>query len=329
MPNKGQKKKRFTFNDPTVKNSHGFLIPTEGIGLERFAKNPVMLDSHWNNNHSVIGRWEAFENKEGLLSGLPVFDVDDENAAKIAGKVERDFIRGCSMGITFNHADLKYVAGQLILEKCELYEVSIVAVPSNANSIHLYHQDGKTLMTDEEVQKLCLSATPTEPEKEFTTPKNPENENMSKIKLTAVAALILGFTADTEMESAELSAKIVGLDAEKKAAELKLSAKLEAEEASKLTAVNLQVDNAVTAGQISAEKKDQFVNLGIANPELLTSTLASIPVKKTFAATIKNTDGTESEVKTAEDFQKLSLEAQLSFKSTQPDQYKKLFTINN
>ena len=322
--------KRFTFNDPSQKNSHGFLIPTEGISLERFKKNPVMLDSHYNNNHSVIGRWKDTKDEKGILSAVPEFDIDDEAASKIAGKVDRDFIRGCSMGITFNRDAFKYLNGVLILEKCELYEVSIVPVPSNANSIHLYHDDGKTLMTDEEVSKLCLSVMPVD-FTEVTPPptQNPENDNMSKIKLTAVAALILGLTADTELESAELSAKIVGLDAEKKAAELKLSAKLEAEEAEKLTAINLQVDNAVTAGQITAEKKEQFVNLGIANLELLTSTLASIPVKKTFSASIKNTDGTESEVKTAEEFQKLSLEAQLSFKSTKPEEYKKLFTPNN
>jgi len=323
-------KQPFVFNDETIKNSYGFIIPTIGIRLERFKKNPIMLNSHYNSTENVLGKWEDVKKEKGLLTGMPVFDSEDESVAKIEGKVNRGFIKSCSMGVTFHREDIKVVAGKLILEKCELYEVSIVAVPSNANSIRLYAAETGELLKDEEVQKLCLSLIDVDEVIDLSIEtKNPENENMSKIKLTAAAALILGFTADTEMESAELSAKIVGLNAEKKAAELKLSAKLEAEEASKLTAINLQVDNAVTAGQITAEKKDQFVNLGIANPELLTSTLASIPVKKTFAATIKNTDGTQSEVKTAEDFQKLSLEAQLSFKLTQPEQYKELFTPKN
>ena len=322
MAKNSQKKKRFTFNDPSQQNSYGFIIPTEGISLSRFEKNPVMLDSHWNNNHSVIGRWEDIQESKGLLSGLPVFDVEDETAAKIAGKVERDFIRGCSMGITFKHDDLKYVAGKLVLEKCELYEVSIVAVPSNANSIHLYHEDGKTLMTDEEVQKLCLSATPSN--EDGIPPKNPENENM-KVILTNAAALALGLAANqTEIESEELSAKITSLESEKKAAELKLSAKIEAEEQANLARITQKVKLAIKEGKFSAEKEQSLINLGIANEGLLDDTLGAVNGKTSLAAQVEN-KGT-SEVKSVEDFQKLSLEAQLQFKQTQPEAYTQLFT---
>lgn len=325
MAKNSQKKKRFTFNDPSQQNSYGFIIPTEGISLARFEKNPVMLDSHWNNNHSVIGRWEDIKENKGLLSGVPVFDVDDENAAKIAGKVERDFIRGCSMGITFKRDDLKYLAGNLVLEKCELYEVSIVAVPSNANSIHLYHEDGKTLMTDEEVQELCLSAIPSNNiQPDEITPNNQENENM-KVTLTSAAALAIGLAANqTEIESEELSAKITALESEKKAAELKLSAKIEAEEQANLTRITNKVKLAIKEGKFSAEKEQSLINLGIANEELLDDTLGTVNGKASLAAQVEN-KGT-SEVKTAEDFQKLSLDAQLQFKQTQPEAYSKIFT---
>lgn len=314
---------RFVFNDETVKNSYGFIIPTEGISLERFMANPVMLDGHWNSTYSVIGRWENVQSKKGILSGKPVFDSDDEHAARIEGKVERDFIKSCSMGITFDPNDLKYVANQLILEKCELYEVSIVAVPSNRNSITLYTKEGEVI-TEEQAQQLCLSAMSLPSEKETpSTTKNPKIQNM-KVTLTNAAALALGLGATTEIDAAELSAKVVALEASKKAAELKLSGFLQEQETAKLSAVTQQVDLAIQEGRIAADKKDDFVNLGIANPDLLTSTLESFPKKASLAAQV--TSSGETEVKTVEDFQKLGLQAQLEFKATQPEAYKQLFT---
>lgn len=315
------KKKRFIFNDGS-KNSHGFIVHTDGINLTRFKKNPVMLDSHLVSNRSVIGKWVNITSEKGILSGEPVFDVDDADAALIAGRVEREFISSCSMGIRFNRDDLKYIDGALILEKCELYEVSIVPVPSNENAVRLYAEGSDELLSDEQIKQLCLSAIPTEFEEVST------NKNDMKITLKPAILLALGFAAGTtEVEAAELEAKINALSAAKQAAELKLAQKEEAEETAKLAAINADVDAAVKAGQISADKKDDFVNLGIANPELLKSTLAAFPKKASLGALVqKNGETATGEVKTKEDFQKLSDEAKLQFKQTQPDAYKELFT---
>lgn len=316
-------KKTFVFNDGS-KNSYGFIIPTDGISLERFKKNPVMLDSHRNSTQHVLGNWENIKAEKGILTGEPVFDSDDETAAKIAKKVDKGYIKSCSMGITFNRNDLEYVDGVLILKACELYEVSIVAVPSNANAIRLYNQDGD-LLQDEEIKELCLNAIPTNFEE--VKPDKNEQENM-KIKLKSAVLVALGYSAGTtEVEAEELEAKITALDAAKQSAELKLQAKLDAEETAKLAAINKQVDEGVKSGKIKADNKEKFVNLGIANPELLTETLNAIPVKKTLSDLVEN-NGEEGagEVKTKEDFQKLSHDAQLQFKATNPEKYKQLFT---
>ncbi|MBK5213628.1 MAG: HK97 family phage prohead protease [Flavobacteriaceae bacterium] len=321
MPPKPKKNKAFVFNDGS-KNSYGFIIPTSGISLKRFNQNPVMLDSHYNSTQSVLGNWENLKTDNGILTGEPVFDGDDENAAKIARKVEAGYIKSCSMGITFNRDDLKYVEGVLILEKCELYEVSIVAVPSNANAIRLYNTDGE-LLKEAEVQKLCLSAIPTEFDEVI-----PTNNNDMKITLKSAILLALGFAAGTtEVDAVELEEKITGLSAKLQAAELKLSQKLEAEETAKLAAIDAEVDGAVKSGKITADKKEKFVNLGIASPDLLTETLAAIPAKASLSALVqKNGETAVGEVKTPDDFQKLSLDAQLQFKQTQPEAYKQLFT---
>jgi len=321
MPNqKPKKQKRFVFNDEKVKNSYGFSIPTNGISLKRFKKNPVMLDSHWNSTHSVLGNWGDVKAEKGLLTGLPVFDSEDEDATYIEGKVARGFIKSCSMGIKFHRDDLKYIGGKLILEKCELYEVSIVAVPSNANSIYLYMDDSETPLTDEEAQQLCLSITPViDPE---IIPN--QNKDTMKIKLESAASAALGLTVGAEHDSAELSAKIVQLESEKKAAELKYSTLKSTQDQAELTAIRTKVETAQKAGKFSAEKIEDFVNLGIANPALLDSTLDALPAKKSLGAQITGGEG-DAEVKSADDFQKLSLEAQLKFKAEQPEEYKKLF----
>lgn len=314
--------KTFVFNDGT-KNSYGFMIPTEGIRLDRFKKNPVMLDSHFNSNHSVLGKWTTIKNEKGLLTGVPLFDNDDEYAAKIAGKVERDFISSCSMGVTFHPDDLKYIGGNLVLEKCELYEVSIVAVPSNENAIRLYSPEGE-LMNESEVQKLCLSAIPVTDEKVIN--ENQNNKDMKKITLAAAIFAMLGFDqGTTEVEPNELEAKIKALHAEKNAAALKLSAKLEEEEAAKLTAITEKVENGISNKLLSADKKDQYIQLGVVNETLLDDVLANAPKKTSLAAQVQGKGGESTKVETVEDFQKLDTQAQLAFKQTQPDAYMKLF----
>lgn len=284
-----------------------------------------MLDLHYQSNRSVIGKWVNIQSDKGILTGEPIFDMEDEEAALIAGKVERDFISTCSMGVRFNRDDLKYIEGVLVLEKCELYEVSIVPVPSNENAVRLYADGSDELLTDEEVQKMCLSAIPVTAEE--IVPTNINNDNM-KIKLKSAAFLALGFAAGTtEVDAAELEAKINNLSAQKQAAEIKLSEKEAAEETAKLAAIDAEVEAAVKAGQITADKKEKFVNLGIANAELLTETLSAIPVKRSLGAMVTPTgEDAADEVKTPEDFSKLSFDAQLQFKKTQPEEYKKLFT---
>lgn len=317
-------KKTFVFNDENVINSHGFKISTKGISLKRFKKNPVMLDSHNNSNWAVIGNWENVKAENGNLTATPIFDEEDEQANKIKGKVDRGFIKSCSMGVLFFQEDFKLIDGELVLMKCELIEVSIVAIPSNSNSVRLFAEEGADPLTEQELKSLCLSINTIPKNKE----KNKNEDRNMKVTLTSATTVALGLSAGTtELESEELNQKIVQLSAEKSALQLQLDSIKDAEETAKLTAINTQVDDAVKAGQISAEKKEDFVNLGIANHALLTSTLASIPVKKSLGVTVINSGGaTNVEVKTKEDFQKLSTLQMMQFKAENPEQYKQLFT---
>lgn len=312
---KKEETNRFILNDESVENSYGFSIKTSGISLERFKSNPVMLDSHFNLSKSVIGRWVDVRVEKHLLTAIPMFDAADENAKKIQGKVDRGFLKACSMGVSFNPDNLQIENNKLVLSKCEVYEASIVAVPSNANAVRLYASDTGELIDEGKVKQLCLSAT---------NKTNFKSDNNMKVKLTPAAALALGFDSVTEVEDSELSAKIEALETARKTAEQQLSAVNKEKEQKAIKAIEEKVENAINAGQIKAEQKDEFVQLGIANSKLLDTTLGAIPTKRNFSAGVGGSQA--SEIKTAEDFQKLSIEEQLSFKANKPAEYLKLFT---
>lgn len=319
--------KPFVFNDQNQPNSYGFRILTAGISLKRFNKNPIMLNQHWNSTSNVLGKWENVRLEKDLLLGEPVFDIEDEEALKVSGKVEREFINSCSMGITFKREDLKIIGTELIMEKCELYECSIVAVPSNANSIRLYAESGE-LLKDDEVKQLCLSLQPV-----IELDTQVENQtlelntiDMKKITLSLAVLTALSFdkaTPELDVETVEAAVlKLSNENATLKAEKLKLEA---AAETAQEKSIDEMVSLAIAEGRIPATKKDDFVNLAKANFELAKTTIASIPAKVTLSTQIVS--GVNTTVATKADFQKLSLEEQLAFKTTNQDEYKKMFNV--
>jgi len=301
-----------------VTNSYGFKVLSAGIDLTRFATNPVMLDGHNQSNQSVIGSWENIILEDGKLLAEPRFDMDDENAKKIAGKVERGIIKGASMGIAFHREDLTYEGGDVVLKKCSLFEASIVAVPSNANALRL-QMDGVEI-TEEEIKELCLSFPKT----------NPNNVHM-KLQLTQLALVALGMSASTkELSADEIESAILALS--KNRDELKekltlseeqLSAYVAKEKAQREALTAQMLDDAIKSGKITADKRQTFADLAAQNFELAKATLEGIPAKKSFSTGVTTPTGTTG-VATMEDFQKLSLEEKVAFKNGNPEAYQKL-----
>jgi hypothetical protein len=314
--------KPFVFNDENQANSYGFRILTAGISLKRFKNNPMMLNQHWNSTNNVLGKWENLTIEKALLLGEPIFDIEDEEALKISGKVDRNFINSCSMGITFKREDLKIIGEELIMTKCELYECSIVAVPSNANSIRLYASETGQLLKDEEVQQLCLALQPFEGEVQ-NLDLNPIHD-MKKITLTLAVLTALSFdkaTPEVDVEAVEsavlklsnenaiMSAKLLALESEKENAEE--------------LAIETMVSLAITEGRIPATKKEDFIKLAALNFDLAKSTLEGIPVKVTLGD--KTVPVVPGDVSTLDQFEKLTHAQKLAFKETNLEGYKKLF----
>lgn len=323
------KNKRFVFNDETVKNSYGFYILTAGISTSRFSQNPICLADHMNWTAAVLGVWNDITIEAGQLLGTPNFDT--KNYQELVRQVESGTLKGCSMGILFDEADFtKNENGDLVLTKCELMEVSIVAVPSNANSIALYHQNG-IRMSENDVQNLCLSFNSSS-ENPLNNSTNNKDSDMKKIQLSLMAFVALGFAQTTQnVEEPELDKAILTLKNEhdKKALELEkikqeLKAFKDADKLKKDQEIETMVTLAVQEGRITADKKQTFVDLADANLELAKSTLESFPKKQDLSAGI-NTPNGNIDPMTEEKFQALSEAERWTWKNENPDEYKKLF----
>jgi HK97 family phage prohead protease len=320
----------FVFNDENLKNSYGFHINTLGINLDRFNDNPVMLNNHTNTTENVIGNWSDSIKEAGLLKHKPNFDEETDLGKDVAGKVDRGYLKGCSMGIIPNWDSVERVGDRMIMMECELVECSIIPVPSNRGAVAIYSVDGE-LLKEEEVKSLCLSVS----EKLATPPKELNtNLDMKKIILSMSVLMALSFKDQPAegLDVSEVEAKVLALakqnadlETENTALKLEASVAKEAQETAAKLAITTQVELAITEGKIPANKKEAFVSLGLTSPEVLTATLEAIPGKQNFGANVIVPGGTGAvEVKNMEDFQKLSFDGQLAFKKDSPEEYKKI-----
>ena len=307
---------RFIFNDDRTTNSYGFSILSAGGKFERFRNNPVMLDNHNHCTDDVIGRWDDLVVENGQISAVAVFDIEDEDAAKVAGKVERGFIRACSMGISFDRDKLKLINGQWVLMEWELMECSICSIPSAATALKLYAktETGEYKLMDTAEINLSLDELKTAI-KQTTT--------MEKVTLSVTSLLALGFKKQPDtMEQVDAAIEKLAADllAEKDAhGHTKAALQTEA----KLRAKRL-VDEAKLAGKITELEATEIEASAISNYELTAKMLDKIPAKTNLSAT--NTGaGTVGLPKNIDEFEALEDSAKLSFKKDYPAQYKALF----
>lgn len=318
---------KFVFNDESEINSYGFKIPNSGILLERFNANPVMLDQHWNNTDNVLGRWKDVAINGTKLEGVAEFDMEDEDAKKIAGKVERGYIKGCSMGVTFDRDKMKQQPdGSWVLTSCELYEVSIVAVPSNKASLRLFSATGEELKEDE--VKLAISELQADWTANGTQNKN---KDMFKITLSAQTLTKMGLSHNPETEG-ELMGAIETIVSKLSAAESNLQTEKLAHDATKqrlkdATEVQAKalVEEALLAGKITADEKEGFIKDATENYALTAKLLGRIPAKTSLSAKGLSGGAGNTNPKNPDEFEKLSSEAKLAFKTDFPEEYKALW----
>lgn len=254
-------KSTFIINDENTVNSYGFRVLTDGIDIVDFVKNPVMLAQHERGVLQVIGKWENIRKEGGKLLADAVFDMADEFAAKVAGKVERGFLKATSLGIkplteSTNKSTLIKGQTHATVTTSKLREVSIVDIPSNADSLKLF---------DAEPPKKIEKQT---------------KKDMDLLKLS----LALGFSDAVTEE--QLLAKVGELNTAKETLTVELADLKTKEADAKVKQITLAVESAIKDGRIQASQKESITKLMNADFEEGMDFINALEAKKGVPDTI-------------------------------------------
>ena len=309
--------KRIVISDESI-NSYGFWVVTNGIELEAFLKNPVMLWNHIRgglgmvNDQLPIGYWKDLRVENGVLTGEPVFDETDEFAVKIKKKYEAGVLNACSMGfMPLEWSDaaemLKQGQTRATVTRCRLMEISICDIPSNANStVVLYDENSKT---------INLSDLP-------NTAIGPKINDMSK-----EIALKLGLDENASPQACveaiqKKDERIATLEAENKT--LKENEKA-GNDAKKAEAVRL-LDDAVKSGRIDTKSRPKFEKLFELDHEAAKAALAEMPERQPLTAQPPKGDAGSDERSSWNylDWMKKDPEGLRKMKAEDPDRFKTL-----
>ena len=205
-------------------NTHGFAIDLDGLDMERFKGNPVMLFSH--DRKSVIGRWDNVRIDGGRLLGDADFDLDDELGARVSKKVEKGYLKGASLGIIIKR--MTDTGSGTVVTSAEVMEASIVSIPSDADAIVLYDEE-RNIVNLEAVKNKLNNIS--------------KQKKMDEPKVTELTAQVTTLTADVANRDARIA---------------ELEAKVQAFEKQRIETL---VNNAIAAKKIGADEKETYAAL--------------------------------------------------------------------
>lgn len=279
--------KRIVISDESI-NSYGFWVMTDGIDLSAFLKNPVML---WNHNRGglgvtsdqlPIGIWKDLRIENGVLTGEPVFDENDEFAVKIKQKYESGILNACSIGfapLEWSDAPEMLKEGQKVatVTRCRLLEISICDIPSNANAtVVLYDDDNKVINLSDLPNKAIGPKINNNMPKEIALTLGLDENASPQACVNAITEL--------KSEIASHEATRQNLEEENRQMRLRLKAIDDAAvKAQKQEVVNL-LDDAVKSGRIDAKVRPQFEKLFELDYEAAKTALAALPERKPLEA---------------------------------------------
>ena len=300
---------RFTLSDSNHANSYGFRTDLGGMSLDRFRRNPVMLYAH--DDEKVIGRWENISLEDGQLTADAVFDLDDEQAAAIAGKVERGFLKGCSIGMIVS--EMREIGGEVVATISELLEASVCAVPADANAIALYDQNRRRL-SDGDIKKMLLNFDLNQNKMEK------QNQQAEQLKIDELTQANQGLAAANESLTAELETVKATL-ADREGHIEKLEAQVAQMEHERIDAY---LKAAAADGRIEPTEVDHYAKLAEADFDTVKSILDGRTAKpQTRLAAV--TPGTKAEISAAV-WDKMDREGKLAeLKATDRARFEELY----
>ena len=259
-------------------NCYGTWVKTDGVDLEQYQRNPVLLWMHWRG--MVVGCIKDLRVEGTDITGEPWFDEVREESRLCKRQWEKGTLRMCSPNFEILETSeepgwLKPGQTRPTVTRSKLVEVSMVDIGGNDdNTVILSYRGGELkLAAGEDCEALPLLQG-TEPETNggpLPPRYNPQNINDTMNEQLKAIALKLGLPeAATE---ADILARIGVLQGHE-TANKELREQLDK---IKLAGITRMVDDAVTAGKFTADKREHFINLGKAvGAESLKLTLDSM-----------------------------------------------------
>ena len=300
-------------------NSYGSRVLTEGIDIEQYMKNPIVLWMHnrpYGNRKDEplpIGKMTDLRKEDDKLIGNIEFDQKDEFARKIEGKYNDGILSMVSAGldvVELSDEKSTLVEGQtrMTIVKSRLREVSCVDIGANDECLKLYWNNADIEMAESLDRVIPML------EKDLKT--NKIELKMKKVLVT------LGLEEQANEQEIINAVKELQVKAQK-ADELE-------EKFAKMAQkrIALMVENAVKEGKIQADKREVFVKIGqTSGEEVLKETLAAMVQVPDVSASLKqggsgDTDGELDEKM----WDKLDKEGKLlDLKRQDPEKFEKLF----
>lgn len=290
--------KTFILHDESI-NTYGFWMKTSGCNLSEFIKNPVMFFNHdtW---QPPIGRWENVRIEGERILADAIFDTNDEEARKIAEKVEGGFLRMASVGTwapeetSSMPEDMKPGQTYPTVTRWTLREASIVSIGANHNALAFFDKSTKERI-DLDEDNACIKLMDSAPKKITQHPNN--DIDMAKInkllglkddagsdeQTTAVEAMTSKIQ-EQEALIAQLQADKATLEeAQKQIEEARVQA--QKEEAKEL------LDKAVQSGRLTAQARESFVVLFDKDHDAAKKALEGLPTPVSLADEIEKAKG--------------------------------------
>lgn len=270
-------------------NCYGTRVLTEGVELEQYYKNPILLYMHKRGSRDdmPIGIIENVRIEGDFIYGTPKFDGDTEEEKIIAAKWERGTLRMLSAGLEIIECsdDEKYlVQGQTrpTVIRSKLIEVSVVDIGGNDDALQTVrlYQDGKllTLAIDEECERLPLLKLNASASASVEDAGNQSHNIQNTFQMNEILQL-LGVATENDALAA-------------------IKTLQEQNAALNLARINDAVDAAVAEKRITANQKEHFINLGKqSGVESLRTTLSYIAPAQKPSDVIRNAGNRSIELK--------------------------------
>lgn len=222
-------------------NQHGTRILTEGVELEQYKKNPVLLYMH--ERGQVIGYMQNVEMQGDDITGEMVFDEVTELSQRCKKQYEAGSLRMVSAGLIIREMSEDpsvLVPGQTrpTITRSRLYEVSVVDIGANDDSLVL-RMDGRDMSAD---NLPLLSA--------LQTDNTPNKKDMELKELNKTLGLQEGATEEQAMSRLN----------ELKATEAQLSQIRQQQQEAEMRMIGDMVDQMVSNGLVDTSKREDLLN---------------------------------------------------------------------